>query len=341
MPYGPRPRPLPGRVADVTWLPMGVAVGKSRPVTDARTPSPDRSTRTTLGWRWAPTVVWITFPFTVAPAIGDALTGRSRPVQLVVEIALWLFWTLALGASLHASTVSLTVLRSIVPASVVATAWAALASGDGSATTQSIALGLSSLAAVLVLSPQVGHLFVNGSSYGDETRWPLRPPAAVLFGPLEILWAAMVASVAAGPLLLACRAWVLGGMLTIFGLLVLIVGARSLHQLTRRWFVFVPAGCVVVDRVTLADSLLMQRHDIVSISAAMSDDDAADLTAGASGLALRLELREPDLIIPMPARRDRHRQIVPVEVSAVRFTPTRPGAVLEEAKRRRLRVVNG
>ena len=328
-------------MADVTWLPIGPPVGKSRPVTDASIRS--RNPGSTPLIRWCTTVVWLTFPLTVAPAIGDALAGRSRPVQLVVEVTLWVLWTLALAASLHASTASLTAMRTIVPASVVAAAWAAIASGDGSATTQSIALGFSALAAVLVLSPQVGHVFVNGSSYGDESRWALRPPAAVLFGPLEVMWAAMVASIAAGPLLLACQRWIVGGALSLIGACVLVVGARSLHQLTRRWFVFVPAGCVVVDRVTLADSLLVQRHDITGIGAAdlAAAHPGADLTAGASGLALRMELREPDLIIPMPARRDRHRTIVPVEVSAVRFTPTRPGALLDEARARRLRVISG
>ena len=290
--------------------------------------------------RWGPAVVWLTFPLTVAPAISDGLAGRSHAVQLVVEAGAWILWTLALAASLHASTASLTALRTIVPASVVAAAWAALASGDGSATTQSVALGMSALATVLVLSPQVGHAFINGSSYGDETRWPLRAPAAVLFGPLELVWAAMVASIAAGPLLLATRQWIAGAIVSAVGAVVLVAGARILHQLGRRWFVFVPAGCVVVDRTTLADSLLVQRRDLMSIGPARDDDDAADLTAGAAGLALRVELREPDLIIPMPARRDRHRTIVPVEVGAVRFTPTRPGAVLAEARARRVRVVS-
>ena len=103
---------------------------------------------------------------------------------------------------------------------------------------------------------------------------------------------------------------------------------------------FVPAGVVVVDQMALTDSLLVQRQRVDSIGPAPADTRAVDLTVGAIGLALELRLTEPDLIIPAPPRRFGGGQatIDPVEVESVLFAPTRPGWVLDEAKRRRLLV---
>jgi hypothetical protein len=42
------------------------------------------------------------------------------------------------------------------------------------------------LAAVISLSAPVGDRMVNGSSYGDERRMPLRPPGVLLLGPFEL-----------------------------------------------------------------------------------------------------------------------------------------------------------
>ena len=39
------------------------------------------------------------------------------------------------------------------------------------------------------MSADVGSDFVNGSSYGDERRVALRPPTALLVGPIEAVWA--------------------------------------------------------------------------------------------------------------------------------------------------------
>lgn len=288
--------------------------------------------------RWAPAAVWATMPLTVAPAMADALDGRSHPVQLVGAIGLWALWTVGLIAALAPSTVSLTTIRILMPASVVVAIWAALVVADGAATASSVALGVTSLAAVISLSAGVGLTFVNGSSYGDERRMPLRPPGPVVMGPLELVWFAMVASALAGPMLLASEVWVWGGIVTALALAIVVAGARILHQLTKRWIVFVPAGVVLVDRTVLIDAMLTMRQRIASIGPSPVESDAHDLTANALGLALELRLTEPDVIIPMPTNRDRSQTIDPIEVRAVRFTPTRPGWVLDAARDRRLTV---
>jgi hypothetical protein len=77
---------------------------------------------------------------------------------------------------------------------------------------------------------------------------------------------------------------------------------------------------------------------VSSIGVAEADSVAIDLSAGAIGLQIELRLSTTDAIIPTPARRDRHKMIEPLDVDAVRFTPSRPGWVLDAAKERRLSV---
>ena len=58
---------------------------------------------------------------------------------------------------------------------------------------------------------------VQGSAYGDEARFLLRPPTALLLGPIPVAWALMAAS-ATGPMLLACGEWVAGAIVCVVGL---------------------------------------------------------------------------------------------------------------------------
>jgi hypothetical protein len=181
---------------------------------------------------------------------------------------------------------------------------------------------------------------VNGSSYGDERRMPLRPPGVLLLGPVELTWLVVVAGVAAGPMLLAARQWLPGAILLIVGWALAALGVRSLHRLSQRWFVFVPAGVVVVDDMALTDAFLVQRQRVDSIGPAPVDNRALDLTVGALGLALELRLTEPDVVTPAPPRRLRGERpaVTPLGVESVLIAPTRPGWVLDEATRRRLLV---
>jgi hypothetical protein len=289
--------------------------------------------------RWATTAAWVVLPLAAGPSFGNALDGRSRAVQLTATIGLWLLWAVGLVASLVPSTVALTAIRVLAPASVAAAAWAALVVPDGADTPEAVALGFTTLAAVVALSAPVGDRFVNGSSYGDERRMPLRPPGVLLLGPVELTWLAVVAGTVAGPLLLACRLWVPGALALLVGWVVAAAALRSLHRLAKRWLVFVPAGVVVVDSLALTDALLVQRQRVSSLGPATVDTTAHDLTAGALGLALELRLVSPETIVPAPNRlRGRGQTITPIAVEAVLVAPTRPGWVLDEARRRRLLV---
>jgi hypothetical protein len=143
----------------------------------------------------------------------------------------------------------------------------------------------------------------------------------------------VVAGVTAGPLLLAARLWVPGAVVLVVGPLAARWGVRVLHGLARRWLVFVPTGVVVHDPLTLVDPILLRRGVVTSFGPAPADTDAVDLTAGASGLALEARLSEPVSLLPVAPRR------TPTElkgVTRILVTPSRPGRVVAEARRRRL-----
>ena len=98
--------------------------------------------------------------------------------------------------------------------------------------------------------------------------------------------------------------------------------------------VLVPAGMVLHDPLTLAEPQLFPRLAVASLGPALADTDAEDLTGGASGLALQLDLTEPvDLLVI----RGRNRTET-VETNALLFTPARPAHLLDRARHHRIRV---
>lgn len=284
-------------------------------------------------------VVWATLPFTLGPALGSALDPLDTPIRTTASLGAWAGWAVALVAALTPRTTTLTAMRIIAPASLAVALWATVASDDrGGAQAVGIVFGF--IAAMAALLPTTTDFFVNGSSYGDERRLALRPPGLLMLGPIELTWLAVVVGAAAGPLMLAARMWIPGALATVVGWAVAVAGMRSIHMLAQRWVVFVPAGMVLVDRLTLADALLMQRKSITSLGPALADTTARDLTAGASGLALQIDFGEEMSIVPIAPRRLRGPKPTTevVSVASVIFTPSRPGTVLAEARARRLPV---
>lgn len=283
---------------------------------------------------WPVRLAWLVLPFVCGPALGDALDGAGRPLQLVASAGMWAGWAGVLVATLVPSTVSLTALRLAAPAPVVASAAAAVAGGAPSGT-EIVALAGSLAVALVALSPPVGEVFVDGSSYGDERRMPLRAPGPLLLGPVEVAWCVAAAGTAAGPLLLAAERWVAGGVALAAGPPAAWLAVRALHTLARRWVVFVPAGLVVHDPLALANAVLVRREVLRSLGPAPADTDALDLTRGALGLALEIRLSEP---VPVTLVRPPGGGVSVANRStdALLVAPSRPGTVLAEARRRRL-----
>jgi hypothetical protein len=174
----------------------------------------------------------------------------------------WSAWALGLVALLAPRSWGLTCLRVLAPAAVVVAALAAWSAGGALA----VSAVLSSLvAAAFALSSPVASAAANAAAYGDERRFPLRIPPSLFLAPVPLAVLFVGAGVAAGPLLLADGRVLAGVAATVVGLPLAAVLARSLHALSRRWLVLVPAGVVVADPLTLADPVLMRRENIAAL----------------------------------------------------------------------------
>lgn len=195
-----------------------------------------------------------------------------------------------------------------------------------------VAVSTTAIALALAFLPETGTLFVNGPAYPNERRFLLRVPAPLLLGVLAVVWALAVTPPVLGPLLLAARQWVAGALVLVLGGPVTVVLARALHGLSRRWVVFVPAGLVLHDPITLADPVLFRRTLIRSLGPAPADTGALDLTQAAPGLALEVVLSEE---VPLLRTKPGRRLGEAASPTSVLFTPTRPGAVLREAQQRK------
>jgi hypothetical protein len=279
-------------------------------------------------------LLWATLPLTLGPLLADGLDPRRSAFRSAVSSVAWAVWAVTLVATLVPRTVTLTVVRIVVPATVPAAVWAALAADDPGTATTIIGLVAAVVSTIAAFVAPAGEAFVDGSSYGDERRMPLRPPGLLLLGPLELAWAVAVAGATAGPLLLADQQWVPGAVVTIVGFGLAHFAVKALHRLSRRWLVFVPAGFVVHDHLALAEPVLFPRTMVASAGIARQGTTATDLTMGALGVAVEARLTEATSIVP--TRRDRTNEAVDIDSFLV--APSRPGAALVEAKRRRITV---
>jgi hypothetical protein len=284
---------------------------------------------------WLLRGLWVALPFTVGPALADTLDSAGDPVRTVASLGLWVGWSVGVAATLVAHPVTLTGLRVLAPAVVVASLAAAV---DGAPSALAVVWAL--VTAAWAFTPGIGATWVNGPAYPNERRYPLRAPGTMLAGPLALAWALLMASVASGPLLLAARQWVAGGLALAVGAPLAWLLAKSLHNLSRRWAVFVPVGMVLHDPMTLLDPVLFQRPMVDRLGPAAAGTDrpgsgALDLSQRAPGLTLEMVLKEEvTFTLLVPLQRDGRS----ATTTKFLFTPTRPGAVLDEARRRRLPV---
>jgi hypothetical protein len=278
---------------------------------------------------WALRATWVAVALGAAPALGDALDGTSRPVQLTASIGLWSGWVAVLVAALVPRASSLTVVRVGAPSALAAVAAAAVHGPSG--TDDAVALGVASAAVAASWWAATADAFVDGSSYGDERRFALRSPPALLLTAVPIAWVLAVVVPAVAALLLASRSWVLGGLLAGVGAAGIRLGAPALHRLSRRWLVLVPAGLVVHDHLALPDPVLLRRGTVggvAPVTAPAADD--LDLRLGAGGLPLGIRLVEPTEL-PVATGRGRDRAVETVVARRVVVAAGRPGAFLAAA----------
>ena len=280
---------------------------------------------------WLIRGMWAALPFTTGPALAAALDAASRPVQMVASSGLWLGWAVGMVAAFAPHPIALTTLRVVAPAAVVAAVVAAAAEQPSA-----LAVAWATVACAWAFAPAFGAVCVNGPAYPNERRFLLRPPGALLLGPLPLFWILSILGIGAGPLLLAARQWIFGGLALLAGWPLAFILLKSLHNLSRRWAVFVPAGMVLHDPVVLFDPMLFKRQDVTAFRPATAADAGHfDLSQRAPGPGIAMELDELTTITLLkPGRREG----VAIHASGLRFTPTRPGAVIEESRRRRIAV---
>jgi hypothetical protein len=138
-------------------------------------------------------------------------------------------------------------------------------------------------------------------------------------------------------LLLANGDVVAGIVALVVGVPLLLLLARALYGLSRRWAVLVPAGFVVVDPMTLADPVLLLRERIRSITPLpprSAPGDVLDLRLGATAGSIVIRFDEEAELF----RATRRRRADTVRTPAVCVALVRRDALLRAAAARRLPV---
>jgi len=283
--------------------------------------------------------VWVTLPLSAGSAAADALDGWSTAPQIVAAVLLWAAWAAGLLAVVVPRPVGLTVVRTVAP--LFATLAIVIAVGADVATVAAVGAGAATLAAsVLAARPAIAFAALNSASYGDESRYPLHVPPALFLAPLPLARLALGAAVVAGPLLLADQRWVLGALALVVGAPLAVLLSRSLHGLSDRFVVLVPAGFVVVDPFTLSDPVLCVRERIVSLRAAgpapSARPDLLDLRLGATIGTLAVTLDEAAELFRTGRTR---RSTVTTRANELWIAPLRRRALLVEAAQRRIPVI--
>ncbi|HUR76365.1 MAG TPA: hypothetical protein VMZ22_00320 [Acidimicrobiales bacterium] len=273
------------------------------------------------GVPWVLRAAWASLPFALGPALADLLSEWDSASRTAASLLLWTGWAAVAVATCVAMPMCLAVVRVGAGVAVVA---GALARTPGAL--------LAILAAGAAARPEAALWFVNGPAYANERRYPLRVPGPLVFGPLWLASALVVVGPTVAVLLLASGNYLAGAPVTIVGAALAYFSGRSLLMLTRRWLVFVPAGLVLHDPLTLADPVLFERKVIESLRPAASGIDSLDLTQAALGLPLELVLTEK---VPMVLAKGRRRSESGASARLL-FSPTRPGRVLAEAAERRI-----
>ena len=210
----------------------------------------------------------------------------SRSVAWVVLSWGWFLWT-GVGASLLVpSPVSLTIVRIVVPLSVVVSVVAS----------QPLAVFCSVVALIVCASPIFVDVMVQGGAYGDETRFALRTPLPYVV-PAVIAWMLYTTSLIGGSLFLAAQQYVVGAILVALGILLSRTIPKRLHRLARRWLVLVPVGIVVHDHLVLHETIMAPSGKIQSVTRTSDVGEAADLTGGVIGDRIAIALTEADKVV--------------------------------------------
>lgn len=236
---------------------------------------------------WAARAVWAAVGV-LAPwdTVAD---GRSAAVSAVLRSWGWTSWLTVIVALFVPAAISLTAVRTLVPA----VAFTAFFMGNPVWAFPAVVM------LRVLLSRDVADVLVQGSAYGAETRFALRTPVPYL-APAVLVWSALVASTVGGSLLLAAGNIATGIPVAVAGTLLAWKVPLRLHRLSRRWLVVVPAGLVVHDHLVLGETMMVRRNHLGPVTLEESTGDEADLTGAVPGRRVRIVMTQPDKVILAP-----------------------------------------
>jgi len=227
---------------------------------------------------------WVTIA--IASPWQTIADDASRSVSWVLLAWGWLLWTSVAASLLVPSPTSLTIVRIVVPLSVVVSI----------AASQPLAIFCSVVALIVCASPVFVDAMVQGGAYGDESRFALRTPLPYVV-PAIIAWLLYTAALIGGSLLLAAQQYIVGAVLVTIGILLSRTIPQRLHRLARRWLVLVPVGIVVHDHLVLHETIMAPSAKILSVDRTSDVGEAADLTGGVFGERITIALTEADKVI--------------------------------------------
>jgi hypothetical protein len=240
-------------------------------------------------------------------------------------VGIWLLWSIALLCTLVPSSSALTAIRLALPTIFVIVAAAAVAIGISSGVAAALAISL--LASLLIFSGDIGDSFVQLAAYGDERRYLLRCPPAMLL--VQVLsWLVWLTLTIVAINLLASDALILGAIVAIVALLLAIVLPRRFHRFSRRWLVSVPAGLVIHDHVVLAETAMFMNNAVIEVGIDLAPSEAADLSGKCSGVGLLIALKDFDTVVLAATPKTPGGSAI--HVKSMRVCPTRPGRAITE-----------
>jgi len=241
----------------------------------------------------------------------------SSAVGIVLTVWGWLFFLVVAIGALVPSPLSLTVTKCITPLMVLCAFMAASPAGVFGA-----------LAAFIITwSALFADVMVQGSAYGEETRFSLRTPVPY-WAPTVLAWSLLSGSLLGGSLLIAAEAYFVGAPVLLVGVVLARTVPKRLHRLSRRWLVIVPAGVVVHDHLVLAETMMSMRSKILSISKVAESGETADFTGGVAGPRIAVHLKEADKVALSNITAKTLGTVNALHVKAFSFAPRRLDAAL-------------
>ena len=221
------------------------------------------------------------------PLCSNHLNRFDDTVATMYTVALWLMWGVMLVCVMVPASSSLTVIRVASTAHLVTLTALSLTHTVQVAPVVAVALALA--CTLLTYTAEMGNEFVQGSAYGAERRFLLKPPAAHVAVQV-VMFAVWYASTFAALALVADARWWPGAPVAVVAVVCAVVLPSRFHRYSRRWLVSVPAGLVVHDHVVLAETAMFTHADVRSVtvfdprdSRTASGDAPADLSGDSVG----------------------------------------------------------